>query len=133
MTGIERLKNLSENSKIPGLLKVIDYLATRKDMYEKYLNEEKTPDQLWQYIRNKAKTLQEDDCVFLDDKIVYAWAISYFLFSNEHLGIKKQQEKEQKPKKQASKKIVNIETIKEKEKSNTSQISLFETRRCYIR
>lgn len=94
MTGIERLKELSKDIKNPSLLKVVEYLETRKDMYDKYLNEEKTPNQMWQYIRDKADKLKEDNCAFLDDKVVYAFAITYFLFSNEYLGIKEQQAKE---------------------------------------
>ena len=59
MTGIERLRILSEGTKNPALIKVIDYLETRKDMYERYLNEDKTPDQMWQYITKKAKEIAE--------------------------------------------------------------------------
>ena len=46
MTGIERLRILSEGTQNQGLLKVLDYLETRKDMDERFLNEEKTPDQM---------------------------------------------------------------------------------------
>lgn len=125
MTGIERLRTLSENSKIPGLLKVIDYLETRKDMYDKYLNEEKTPDQMWEYIRKKASKLQVDNCAFLDDKIVYGLAITYFLFSNEHLGIKKNNTKIENTKKTKNN-IIKIEDARPKKETITSnQISLF--------
>lgn len=125
MTGLERLKSLSKDSKNPSLLKVIDYLETRKDMYEKYLNEEKTPDQMWQYIREKAMELQVDNCAFLDDKVVYAWAISYFLFSNEYLGIRKNNTKIETTKK-AKNNVTKIEDAKAKKETKSSdQISLF--------
>lgn len=133
MTGIERLRTLSEGSKNTGLLKVIDYLETRKDMYAKYLNEEKTPDQMWQYITNKAKKQAINGCAVIDDKIVYAWAISYFLATNEALGLsnsnntKKAQEKDtksnsQKEKSQKTKtNIIDIQNVK-----SSNQISMFQ-------
>ena len=87
MTGIERLRVLSTGTKNQALLKVIDYLETRKDMYERFLNEEKTPYQMWEYITQKAKELSINNCAVIDDRIVYAWAISYFLATNESLNL----------------------------------------------
>lgn len=125
MTGIERLKNLSKDSKNTSLLKVIDYLETRKDMYEKYLNEEKTPSQMWQYIREKAEKLKIDNCASLDDKVVYGLAITYFLFSNEYLGITQNNTKI-KNNKQPKSNVIKLEDIKTKKETITSnQISLF--------
>lgn len=87
MTGIERLRILSEGTKNQALIKVIDYLETRKDMYERYLNEEKTPEQMWQYITKKAKEQSINNCAVIDDRVVYVWAISYFLATNESLNL----------------------------------------------
>ena len=41
MNGIERIKELAKGQKDTALLKVIDYLISRTDMNDKYLNEEK--------------------------------------------------------------------------------------------
>ena len=42
MLGIERIKILGSEVKDKALLKVIEYLVSREDMNEKYLNEEKS-------------------------------------------------------------------------------------------
>lgn len=138
MTGIERLRILSEGTQNQGLLKVLDYLETRKDMYEKFLNEEKTPDQMWKYITQKAKKLSINNCAVVDDRIVYAWAISYFLASNEALNLSsdkiskpeckpKNEEKKSKPKKSSEEKelqknnVIDIQTAK-----TSTQMTMFE-------
>ena len=134
MTGIERLKILSHGSKIKGLLKVIAYLETRPDMDEKYLNEEKTPDQMWEYIRKKAQQQSISGCAAIDDDVVYVWAISYFLATNEALGLNKTssstpssttKSKSKKPDKKAEIKEEQKEQ-NEKEEKEQSQISIFQ-------
>lgn len=103
MTGIERLRILSEGTKNQALIKVIDYLETRKDMYEKYLNEEKTPEQMWQYITKKAKEQSINNCAVIDDRVVYVWAISYFLATNESLNLNTTDTSKEASKKEAKK------------------------------
>ena len=103
MTGIERLRILSEGTKNQALIKVIDYLETRKDMYEKYLNEEKTPEQMWQYITKKAKEQSINNCAVIDDRVVYVWAISYFLATNESLNLNTTATSKEASKKEAKK------------------------------
>lgn len=114
MTGIERLRILSEGTKNQALIKVIDYLETRKDMYERYLNEEKTPEQMWQYITKKAKEQSINNCAVIDDRVVYVWAISYFLATNEALSlttIDTSKSKEE-PKKESKKETKKTKTKK---------------------
>ena len=103
MTGIERLRILSEGTKNQALIKVIDYLETRKDMYERYLNEEKTPEQMWQYITKKAKEQSINNCAVIDDRVVYVWAISYFLATNESLNLNTTDTSKEASKKEAKK------------------------------
>lgn len=103
MTGIERLRILSEGTKNQALIKVIDYLETRKDMYEKYLNEEKTPEQMWQYITKKAKEQSINNCAVIDDRVVYVWAISYFLATNGSLNLNTTDTSKEASKKEAKK------------------------------
>lgn len=137
MTGIERLRILSTGTNNQALLKVIDYLETRKDLYDKFLNEEKNPDQMWKYITKKAKELSINNCAVVDDRIVYAWAISYFLASNESLDLSsnitksetkpKTEEKKSKSTKANEEKtspknnVIDIQTAKASE-----QITMFE-------
>jgi len=145
MTGIERLRILSEGTKNNALIKVLDYLETRKDMYDKFLNEEKTPNQMWQFITQKAKEQSINNCAVIDDRVVYVWAISYFLATNEALGLnnnqiskskedtknetkktksksKKSEEKQEEntPQNEPNNKVIDIETAK-----TTNQISMF--------
>ena len=108
MTGIERLRILSEGTKNQALIKVIDYLETRKDMYERYLNEEKTPEQMWQYITKKAKEQSINNC----------WAISYFLATNEALSLTTADTSKSK---EESKKEAKKETKKTKTKKSEEQ------------
>ena len=117
MTGIERLRILSEGTKNQALVKVIDYLETRKDMYERYLNEEKTPEQMWQYITKKAKEQSINNCAVIDDRVVYVWAISYFLATNESLNLTKTDTSKSKeePKTDAKKETKKIKTKKSEE------------------
>lgn len=138
MTGIERLRILSEGTKNQALIKVIDYLETRKDMYEKYLNEEKTPEQMWQYITKKAKEQSINNCAVIDDRVVYVWAISYFLATNESLNLNTTDTSREASKKEAKKiktkksekqfseqetpnNVINIQTAKV-----SNQITMFE-------
>ena len=46
MEGIERIKILASEVKDTALLKIVDYLLSRKDMNDKYLNEEKSLKQM---------------------------------------------------------------------------------------
>lgn len=118
MTGIERLRILSEGTKNQALVKVIDYLETRKDMYERYLNEEKTPEQMWQYITKKAKEQSINNCAVIDDRVVYVWAISYFLATNEALSLTTADTSKSK---EEAKKEAKKETKKTKTKKSEEQ------------
>lgn len=118
MTGIERLRILSEGTKNQALIKVIDYLETRKDMYERYLNEEKTPAQMWQYITKKAKEQSINNCAVIDDRVVYVWAISYFLATNEALSLTTADTSKSK---EEAKKEAKKETKKTKTKKSEEQ------------
>lgn len=118
MTGIERLRILSEGTKNQALVKVIDYLETRKDMYERYLNEEKTPEQMWQYITKKAKEQSINNCAVIDDRVVYVWAISYFLATNESLNLTTTDTSKSK---EDPKKDIKKETRKTKTKKSEEQ------------
>lgn len=124
-SGLERIKILASEIKDKATLKIIDYLLTREDMNDKYLNEEKSLTQMIQYIRDNAKKQAENNMAIVEDKEVYSWAIHYFDESNEKLNIGKVEKPIEKSK------IEKIEEpVKKETKSKTwvpeGQISLFD-------
>lgn len=88
MLGIERIKILGSEVKDKALLKVIEYLVSREDMNEKYLNEEKSLKQMVEYIKSEAKKQAVNGMAIIEDEEVYGWAIHYFDETNEKLGLK---------------------------------------------
>lgn len=89
LLGLERIKKLSAKVKDKAVLKIIDYLLSRKDMNEKYLNEEKTLTQMIEFIKAKAKEKATNGVAMIEDDEVYSWAIHYFDESNKDLKISK--------------------------------------------
>lgn len=53
MDGIERLKILGKDIKDEAILKILNYLISRTDMNEKYLNEEKSLSEMIDFIKKK--------------------------------------------------------------------------------
>ena len=92
LLGLERIKKLSAKVKDKAVLKIIDYLLSRKDMNEKYLNEEKTLIQMIEFIKDKAKEKATNGVAMIEDDEVYSWAIHYFDESNKDLKISKTKE-----------------------------------------
>ncbi len=106
MDGLERIKVLSSEVKDKALLKIVDYLLSRQDMSDKYLNEEKSLKQMIKFIKDCAHKEAKNGVAMIEDEVVYGWAIHYWDETNENLNISKE-----KPPKKA-------ENIKEKEKDN---------------
>ena len=78
MEGIKRIKKLSQETKDSSLKKVADYLITREDMNNRYLNQDKDLNKMWKYIVDKARTQAVDGAAYIDDEEVYGWAIHYW-------------------------------------------------------
>ena len=87
MEGIERIKQLAAEIKDEALLEIINYLTSREDMNEKYLNEEKSLKQMVDFIKSKAKEKAKDGMAMIKDDVVFGWAIHYFDETNENLGL----------------------------------------------
>ena len=87
MNGIERIKTLASQVTDKCVIKIVDYLITREDMNDKYLNEEKNLRQMLEYIKSRAKEHKENNVAIIDDEQVYNWAIHYFDETNEELKI----------------------------------------------
>lgn len=113
----ERLKQLiaeiKENTNISvedkkGILKVAEYLLTRKDMDEKYNNPEKTLLEMWEFIKDEAREKAINGVAILDDEEVYSIAIHYFDESNEALKINNKSTKVDKKSKKTNEEESNV-------------------------
>lgn len=93
MNGIERIKILSAEITDKPLLKIVEYLLSREDMNDKYLNEEKSLSQMISYIRSAAKKQAKNGVAMIEDEVVYGWAIHYFDETNIDLGLDKKVDK----------------------------------------
>lgn len=135
MDGIERIKILSSQVKDEALLAIVNYLITREDMNDKYLNEEKSLKQMIDFITGEARKIANNNRAIVKDEVVYGWAIHYWDESNEALGLKKSEVKSSDNK--TKEKKVNrteeskpsIESVTTKKKSKEwvaeGQLSLF--------
>ena len=86
MEGIERIKQLAADIKDEALLEIINYLISREDMNEKYLNEEKSLKQMVNFIRNEAQKLAKNNKVYKFDN--YNNLINLFVDNNDDKLIK---------------------------------------------
>lgn len=141
MDGIERIKALAADIKNKPLLKVVNYLLSRTDMNDKYLNEEKSLKQMVTFIRDNAKKQAQDGVAMIEDSTVYNWAIHYWDESNEDLKIKTNKlrsvkeeltEKIEEPNTIEEKATTKLEKVEQKKKSakkewiSEGQLSLFD-------
>lgn len=94
MEGIERIKVLSQEQKDTNIKKVAEYLMTRVDLDEKFMNEEKNLIDMWEYIKKQAKEKTVNGCAVMEDDDVYGLAVHYFDETNEALGIKTTKKKQ---------------------------------------
>lgn len=121
MDSIERLEKEVLELNNSNITAIFNYLKNRKDLYDKFNNKEKSVKQMYDYICNQAEKQKIGKVAMIADNLVYLWAVSYFLKSNEELGLNK---KETKTKKNAEEK-----ETKESEKlikNNDNQLSMFE-------
>lgn len=86
-TGKERLDFLIEAQQDTTLLQVVDYLKGL-DEDDIFLNKEKNLQGMCEYVKGKAKEVAVNGVSFVEDSIVYRWALTYWSQSNEALGIK---------------------------------------------
>ena len=123
MNGFEKLKEQMEGQKDNALQEVVNYLLTRKDMENRYLNEEKSIEGMCDFIKEKGRKNAKNGWNFVSNEIVYAWAIMYYSLPNSLLQIKTQKTNEDKEnnKNKSKNNVVSIEKAKETRK----QLSLF--------
>ena len=129
MTGFDKLKEQVKDQKELALQQTVDYLLTREDMEQKYLNEEKTLEGMCTFIRNKSKGHMKNGWAFITNELVYAWAIMYFSLPNEFLKIDTPKTKltTTKSNSKPPNNIVSLEDAKKKieQKKEVKQLSLF--------
>lgn len=124
LDGIERIKILAKEVKDKSLLKIIDYLLTRNDMNDKYLNEEKSLSQMIQYIKAEAKKRAINGVAVIEDEEVYNLAIHYFDETNSNLKINNNVDLKETKLSEKSVLKRNKETNKKKQYIPEGQLSL---------
>lgn len=124
MEGLESLEAEVLEMNNSSISVIFDYLKTRTDLYEKFNNEEKSMQQMYDFIYEKAKKQKQGNVAMVSDRVVYLWAVTYFNISNEELGL--QDEKVMPP--TSNEVIKKIENKKNKKEENTKddQITLFQ-------
>ena len=124
MDGIERIKVLSSEITDKALLNIVEYLMSRNDMNEKYLNEEKSLSQMVEFIKTEAKKHAHDGMAMIENEVVYGWAIHYWDESNSKLKLSTEKvENQENSKEQIT--SVKQEPKKVKEWVAEGQLSLF--------
>lgn len=100
MKGLERIKILSSDIKDEQLKSIIDYLLSRTDMNDKYLNEEKSLSQMIKFIMGEANeklkkvSIDGGSVACATDEMVFGWAIHYWDESNSNLNLVNKKEEE---------------------------------------
>lgn len=136
MNGFDRLKEMlnkwSEKHKSDGaFIQTVNYLLDRPDLEPKYLNEEKSLDGLYDFIHQKGQKHLLNGWCYIENEVVYSWAVMYYSLPNSFLKIKPTQNKNTKAKDNATtstnkNNVIPIDTAKKKvEKEKTAQLSLF--------
>lgn len=131
MNGFERLQEQVKDQEDSALKQVVEYLLSREDMEQKYLNEEKTLEGMCSFIRSKGQAHAKNGWNFITNEVVFAWAIMYFSLPNTFLKIntsKPNTKTTTKPKQTSTKNnVVSLETAKKalEEKKQVEQLTLF--------
>lgn len=131
MNGFERLQEQVKDQEDSALKQVVEYLLSREDMEQKYLNEEKTLEGMCSFIKGKGQAHAKNGWNFITNEVVFAWAIMYFSLPNTLLKINtsKPNTKTTTNTKQTNVKnnVVSLETAKKalEEKKQVEQLTLF--------
>ena len=126
MEGLERLQAELLEMNDYNVSAIFEYLKTRKDLYEKFNNEEKSLKEMYKYICDKARKLAKNNVAMVNDKVVYLWAFNYFNKSNEELGINKKTQTGLKPTETKKETKKPEEPKADEKKKDDNQISMFQ-------
>lgn len=125
LNGIERIKVLASEITDAPLLKIVNYLISREDMNDKYLNEEKSLKQMIKFIKKKVEPKAVNGVAIIDDEEVYGIAIHYFDETNENLKLVEEKETPEQTKEVIDKKVEVKKEVKPKAVSE-GQLTLFD-------
>ena len=131
MNGFDKLREQIEGKKNSALVATVDYLLTRNDMENKYLNEEKSIEEMEDFIKANAEKTKENNWNFVTNEVVFAWAVMYYSFPNSFLKIEKKKQKESKKtentKTTNKNNVIELNEAREKleKKKEIEQISIF--------
>lgn len=129
MNGFDRLKEQVKGQEDSALNQVIEYLISRDDMEQKYLNEEKNVKEMCNFIKGKGKVHAKNGWNFITNEVVFAWAIMYWALPNSFLKINQPKETQNTTTKEKTTKnnVVSIEKAKKtiEEKKQIEQLTLF--------
>ncbi len=133
MKGIERIKILSSDIKDEQLKSIIDYLLSRTDMNDKYLNEEKSLSQMIKFIMREANeklkkiSISGGSVAYATDEMVFGWAIHYWDESNSNLNLDNKKEEEENDTNSPVKSVQNKRKPDKKEEwVSEGQLTLFD-------
>ena len=90
MEGIEKLRTEVLEMNNGGVTLIFNYLESRKDLYEKFNNNEKSIRQMYEYICSQAEKQKVGKVAMLADNVVFLLAVNYFLKSNKELCLVKE-------------------------------------------
>lgn len=131
MNGFEKLQKQIKDEKDIATKQVVEYLVTREDLEEDYLNKEKSLAQMKNFIKEKASKYKQNGWAYITDPVVLSWAVMYYSLPNNFLNIKSKNattKKEVKPISDESKNnVISLEKAKKdiEKKKEISQLSLF--------
>lgn len=129
MNGFDRLREQVKDQEDSALKQVIEYLISRDDMEQKYLNEEKNIKEMCNFIKEKGKVHAKNGWNFITNEVVFAWAIMYWALPNAFLKINtpKKTKNIVTEEKTTKNNVVSINTAKKvlEEKKQVEQLTLF--------
>jgi hypothetical protein len=129
MNGFDRLREQVKDQEDSALKQVIEYLISRDDMEQKYLNEEKNIKEMCNFIKEKGKVHAKNGWNFITNEVVFAWAIMYWALPNAFLKINTPKETKNivTEEKTTKNNVVSINTAKKvlEEKKQVEQLTLF--------
>lgn len=129
MNGFDRLREQAKDQEDSALKQVIEYLISRDDMEQKYLNEEKNIKEMCNFIKEKGKVHAKNGWNFITNEVVFAWAIMYWALPNAFLKINTPNETKNivTEEKTTKNNVVSINTAKKvlEEKKQVEQLTLF--------
>lgn len=122
MEGIERLELEVLEMNNFSVSNMFNNIKNKPELQKKFNNDKKTIKGMFEYVYEKARALKQGNVAMVNDQVVYLWATNYFKYTDEELGIKKQNVMLP----SADEVIKKEEKKAKKEDQKSSQISMFE-------